>query len=218
MGLFSGIGDFLTGGNSQSLGRTADEMLIDVNTPGASVSFDADSNALTSKLDPRHKAFQDLLFNIGSGLLNNFQTGNFNQEAQNQFDLLSNLGRQDRIDQRLGLESRLFNQGLLGTTAGANQFNALQDSLAQQELQRELVARNFANQQRALMFQQGLQGLGGITTLDDVANSAAGLSQLGAGRANLLAQERLQSQDIGAGLVSSAIQGASGFFGGGLFG
>lgn len=208
MGLFSKVGDFLTGSNSQSVGRSADELLVDVNAPGASASFDSDTNAITSKLDPRHKAFQQLLFGIGEGLLGQFQGQDFGNMAQDQFDLLSSIGSRDREQQRLSLENRLFNQGLLGSTAGANQLTAFQEGQANASLGREVAARDFANQFRNTLFQQGLQSLGGVTTLDSLGMAPIGLMNLGEGRANMLAQERLRSSDIGAGLFNQLIGAA----------
>lgn len=216
MGLFSSVGDFLTGSDSQSLGRTANESIVNVTTPGASSSFDPGSNTVTSKLDPRHQEFQDLLFNLGKGMLGQIQGQDFNDLAQQQFDTLSDIGRDERELQRQSLENRLFNKGLLGTTAGANMFREFQDSQSEQSLQRELAAREFANRERNSLFNLGLNSLSGIQSLDQTALAPISLgSRVGNTRAGLLANQRLQSQDIGSGLLSAGLGAATGFFGGG---
>lgn len=120
-------------------------------------------------------------------------------QAQQQFDIArdpgSALAYQQRVfgpeleRQRLSQESRLYNQGLLGSTAGGLQTEATRTAQNQALLQA-------AQQQQAQAFQQG-QGLLG---------QALNLQQLGLGALGQGSQQELARQQFEANLQQQARQ------------
>lgn len=154
------------------------------------------ATALMGQTDGLQTAAQDVL-----GLAPQFReqaSGLFGQ-AQQQFDIArdpgSALAYQQRVfgpeleRQRLSQESRLFNQGLLGSTAGALQTEAARTAQNQALLQA-------AQQQQAQAFQQG-QGLLG---------QALNLQRLGLGALGQGSQQELARQQFEAGLQQQARQ------------
>ena len=152
------------------------------------------ATALMGQTGGLQTAAQDVL-----GLAPQFreQAGGLLSQAQQQFDIArdpaSALAFQREVygpeleRQRLSQESRLFNQGLLGSTTGALQREALSTG------QTQALLRG-AQQQQAQAFQQG-QGLLG---------QALNLQRLGLGALGQGAQQELARQQFEAGLQQQA--------------
>jgi len=100
--------------------------------------------------------------------------------------------------QQASQESRLFNQGLLGTTTGQLQSQGLREAQNQALVNSALQAQNQA-------FQRG-QGLLGSAL--NIGQAPMGLAQLGAN----LGQADLQTQQINLGLQEQAQQRQADFF------
>ena len=92
---------------------------------------------------------------IGSGFLNAANMTDPSQIAAGQMDRMQALLSPRRERARLGLESRLLRQGLLGSTAGGEQFRGMDEANAMQDAQ---IAADALGQGQA--FQQGLFGMG----------------------------------------------------------
>ena len=105
-------------------------------------------------------------------------------EIQSQLDLLRQAAAPEENRARLGLDDQLFARGQLGTTGGAERFRALQESMNQADLQRQLSA----------------VGMGQTNALNRL-QGATGATQLGMG-------QQLQNFNIGQG----AFGGLQGLF------
>ncbi len=148
------------------------------------------------------------------------------QVAQMQFDQFNPI-LQDQFDEdRLNMEERLFSQGRLGSTRGANDFNALLDS--QEDSRRKLLFDSFgqglAAQNQQFNMAQGLlaldptlrglfQGLGNNSLRSALDVQNAGLNQLAVG-AGLTGGSSGGAntginigQQVGAGLLNSGVNG-----------
>lgn len=133
------------------------------------------------------------------------------QIAQSQFDLINPMLQENQERDRLSQENRLFAQGRLGSTGGANDVNALFDSQADAE--------------RKLLFDSLNQGLASQSHLFNLGSGLAGLGQgqrtsdfnLGQGMLGipLELQRAMMAQAQGAAGLSGNVQtGATGGGGG----
>jgi len=104
----------------------------------------------------------DLARSMGLDFLGGVGAFDPNEIAQMQFDLLDPILAEGREDEFLSMEDRLFQQGRLGSTGGANDMNAMFD--AQQDTQRKLLSDSFG---MGLQAQNQQYNIGqGLLTLD----------------------------------------------------
>lgn len=158
----------------------------------------------------------------GQGFLGAAQATNPMDIAQGQFDKMQALLSPRRERARLGLESRLLRQGLLGSTAGGEQFRAMGESEAMQDARIAESALREGMQTQQGLFGMGLQGmqagqgLFGAGTGQQLGAMSQGLGMLGTG-ANMQQQAlgnylRMlgAQQGLGQGLLSQAGLGMQG--------
>lgn len=147
--------------------------------------------------------------------------------AEQQFNLLFPILQKQFEEDRLGLESRQFGQGRLGSTGGARDFNALLDQQGDQS--QKFLFDSFqqglaAQQQQANLGSQMLQldptlrglfqnlGTGALNQGLGVQNTATNLFQAmsgaaGGGVGGFAPTQVSPGQAFGAGLVNSGIRG-----------
>ena len=141
--------------------------------------------------------------NAGSGFLGAANQMNPQDIAQGQFDRMQALLSPRRERAALGLESRLLRQGLLGSTAGGEQFRAMNEANAMQDAGiAESALREGMSTQQGLfgMGLQGMQigqGLFGQGTGQQLGAMSSGLGFLG-----MPAQQQQQSLNNYLGLLS----------------
>lgn len=167
-----------------------------VNSPFFGAQFDPETNTInTSMSEPMQALSERLMSSMFTQL---------GEDPQDYYDQLAQLSQEGERRAVLDNESRLFNQGRLGSTGGALQQQALQNSMNEAMIGRELAARQYQGN----LFGQALQGIGQMANLNQAALAPAGL---GSGIGINMAQ-------IGAGLGGNLMQGYQnqGLFGGGL--
>lgn len=101
-----------------------------VNSPFFNSTFDPETNTVNAGMSDSMKAFTDQIMAQ--------MVGNLSADPQDFYNKLSQLSQEGERTAAMDLESRLFNQGRLGSTGGALQqnamFNALNDSMLKREL------------------------------------------------------------------------------------
>lgn len=216
-------------------------------------STDIRGGRLTTTLDPRLAALQSQLLGQAGGFLGGSQLGEqalglsgdvlgtvgaFNPQeiAANQFGQMESLLAPIAQKERMGLESRLFSQGRLGSTGGGISQQSLEDSIQRQRSQNLLGALEqgqIAQARQAelarglgafgLGAQQAYQGLGlgalqGATGLEQQL-AGIGTAGIGAAPGAFMQQQPGIGGIIGGGLLSAGAgmlsQGVSGLFSGG---
>jgi len=120
------------------------------------------------------------------------------QDLQGTLGFLGRVTQPQFERQQLSQESRLFNQGLLGSTTGQLQQQGLREAQNQSLLQNALQTQA----------QQTQQGLGLLGSALQVGQQPLGLAEFGAN----LGQADLQQQQINLGLQEQAQQRQSNFF------
>jgi len=120
------------------------------------------------------------------------------QDLQGTLGFLGRVTQPQFERQQLSQESRLFNQGLLGSTTGQLQQQGLREAQNQTLLQNALQAQA----------QQTQQGLGLLGSALQVGQQPLGLAKLGAN----LGQGQLQAQEGTAGLRQQADANQANFF------
>jgi len=180
----------------------------DVNTPLGTVG--ASQGQLTAALSPE-------LQNIFTGLLGQSQQQlQFAESPEQAAGFLRQSMQPQMEQQRLSQESRLYNQGLLGTTTGGLQTEALRRAQEQSIMQNALTA-----QQQAFQRGQGL--LGSALNIAGAPSQLAGISgELGArqlqaaeGTEALRQQAEANQANFFSSLVSSGARAFGGFNQGG---
>ena len=134
------------------------------------------------------------------------------QVAQNYFTQGMNLLNPGQAQARTSLENRLFAQGRLGGTGGAQQFGSLLDS--QNAQNRELAMNSLFRGMdlRGQQINQGMQLFGGGMQLDNASRNAALLGMQG-GQGNMRA-DMFNAQQQQGNPFASALIGAGGAVGG----
>lgn len=132
----------------------------------SSAIFDRDNKSVRTELSPEYQQLRDSLFGTTSNLFNQAAATNPAEVASMWYNNLSQLSAGDENQARLNLENRLFSQGMLGSTGGAQRMNALEDSLSDARLAREMNAWQFGQGMQQNLFNQALQGLLGMQSID----------------------------------------------------
>lgn len=144
---------------------------------------------LQAQLDPRFAGQSQALLNQATGAFGQLSSFDPNVAAQEQFSRLESLMAPERQAQQMGLESRLFSQGRLGSTGGAGEQQALQSAIQQQQSANAIGAFEQAMQRQQQLQGMGLQALQGAGQLEQMPlqNLQAGL---GVGQADAAAGAR----------------------------
>ena len=108
----------------------------DVYGGAGGISFDPSTRDVSVDLDPRYSAMLDQLLGRREGYQDIVAeyTGDPIQQAMELAQERTALRRPQQEEDRLALEARLFEQGRLGSTGGAGQQQALEESFRRQEL------------------------------------------------------------------------------------
>lgn len=179
----------------------------------------------------RNNQSADMAGQLGQDMMANMGAWDPYQIAKMQYDQMMPILADDFDQANLKMEGRQFAQGRLGSTGGANDFNALFDS--QGDTQRKLLADSFGqglagqaqNAQLAQSFMQldptlrGLfQGLGSNSLSNALSIQGAALDQFNASNVAAAGGNSGRGagfnpmQDIGAGLMNSGVNQISGAF------
>jgi len=179
---------------------------MDITTPLGGV--DASETGYTASLSPELQQRMQGLLGMSSQQLQAAQS------PQAGFDYISQLYGPQLERQRASQESRLFNQGLLGTTTGGLQTEAL--SRAQNQA---LLEAGMAQQNQS--FERGLGLLGSALDIGNIpsqqiatsGNISSGVSAAGANAGQFIAQGGAQRGNQIASIFSGLGQAAGGFIG-----
>lgn len=117
------------------------------------------TEGVRTTLDPRLVAMQNQLFGMGGAGLDTLGSFDPNEQARLFTQQLTELAAPEEQRQRLQLENRLFKQGILGATPGAERMGALQQAQSMAGTQRALMGQEMGQQQQAQLFQQALGAL-----------------------------------------------------------
>ena len=173
-----------------------------INSGVGSATFDQESNTFNTSLDPRLAALQGGLFSQGQGFFDELNTFNPDEFGANVTQRLRNLAAPQEEDARLGLENRLFSQGLLNSTLGGDRQENLFTAQALADEAR--VARGFSLGQdvQGNLLNRGLQSFNAGVNLEQLPLQLLGLS-LDAGQGNLGADSRNASNAFEASKLQS---------------
>jgi len=207
----SAIGGLLGGGGGGGQTTTATPTFVDVTGGGLFDTSFKDGQG-TIALTPEMQAIQQQMLGtaqtggafgqqagaLGQGFLG--QAGEFDPfaAAQTQFGRMEDILAPQRDQQRLAQESRLFSQGRLGSTGGAQQQQALEGAFAQQQQQGLYDA---LGQAQGIQGQQISQGL--------ALGQMPGQQQTQSLQ-NLLAMQQSGQQQLMGGVVGGGTQSTSG--------
>lgn len=166
--LFAGAGSTLLGSLLGGGGGSTQQTQQQVRDVSGGGLFDT-TGAGQITLTPEMQAIQQGLFGqaggtplgqqateLGAGFLG--QVGEFDPfaAAQTQFGRMEDILTPGREQQRLAQESRLFSQGRLGSTGGAQQQKALEQTFSQQQAQNLAAALGQAQGIQGQQIQQGM--------------------------------------------------------------
>lgn len=203
------VGD-ITGANAlQAAGSNAADMArfkpFNITTGFGTGTFNG-TNA-TSVLSPQYQALRDSMLGGASGYFNSALNFDPNAYAANAYGLMRNISQPYEDQQRASLESRLYNQGNLGSTGGYWASRAFEDSMntnkQQQQLQSIDLGQNLLNNQ----IQRGQTFLTGAQGLDQAGSGLIQQGLLGgyfASPANSAAARMQFSGDTGAAQANAA--------------
>lgn len=163
-----------------------------------------------TSLSPELQAIRDQLLGIGQTGLQQFQTFDPNQAAALFTNQLNQIAQPQEQQQQLQLESRLFKQGLLGATTGANRIEALNTAQGFAQNQRNLQGYQYGTGEQARLFQNALGGIQGATALDQMLAQQLNQS-ISAGGAQTTANTNAAQFQFQAGMNQA--DAISGFFG-----
>lgn len=127
-----------------------------------------DSKGFTGSLSPEYQALRDQLMGIGATGLNQFQTFDPMQAAGLFTGQLNTMAAPQEQQQRTQLENRLFKQGLLTSSAGADRFGELAQAQAMAQNQRNLMGYEYGTTEQQRLFQNALGGIQGASALDQL--------------------------------------------------
>lgn len=171
-------------------------------TPG-NISFE-------TELSPEMQALRDQLLGVGTQTLDQFQTFDPREAGTLFTQQLTDIAAPREKEERLALENRLFQQGLLGSTTGAKRSEALFGAQNLAAQQRDLTGLLEGEQQQARLFERALGGIQGATTIDQLLSNQ--LSQaIGAGGAQTAGNTAGAQFQFQAG--QNRADAISGFFG-----
>ncbi len=176
-------------------------------------------------LDPRYAAYRDQLFGMGQGFLQQAQNYDPNQAGALFTKQLREQSAPSEQADRMALENRLFQQGLMGSTLGVDRYAALNEAQRRADVQREMQGYQLAQETQGNLFNRGLQGIQAGTAIEGLTGDlmqqsigASGGQQSGrqAG-ANFQFQAGMNRGDMLSGFFGSLGQGLGnyGFSGGG---
>lgn len=149
-------GQYRYGAPGGMLGRTLLSTLV--NKPGAPRA--------TARLSPEYQAVRDAYLDMASkqrGAITGYMP---EEAARNLYDKMASLSARDEEQARAELESRLVNQGMLGSTGGGMQMNAFYDALNDARLKRELAAYGMSQDDLDRMIAREMGLVQGATKLD----------------------------------------------------
>ena len=158
-------------------------------------------NQINVDLDPRLQVIRDQLLGTGEGFLSAAQDFDPDTAALNVTERLRRLAEPKESRDRFALENRLFRQGLLTSTEGAQNLQALFTAQGLADEQRQARAFGLAQDVQDSLLNRGLAGIGGATQLEQLplslldralsAGGATALAGANAGRFQFLdAQNR----------------------------
>lgn len=186
-GLGTAVGGFLGGREARKGAEAAADAArfvpTDITTPFGSV--DASRGSITATLPEELQQQYQGLLSFGQQRLAQAQ------DPTASLGFLSRTFGPELERQRLQQESRLFNQGLLGTTAGAMQTESLRQGQNQALLEAALQERDTA-------YSQGLGLLSGALDITNLPQSLIGLS------GNIGSQQASAGAQVGQGLAQAA--------------
>lgn len=168
-----------------------------------------------TELSPEMQAIRDQLLGAGVAGLDAFQTFDPREAGRLFTAELDALAMPQERNARLAQENRLFKQGLLGATTGANQTEALLTAQALAGNERRLQGMLQGQSQQDRLFQSALGGIQGATALDALlaqqlnqAISAGGAQTMAnATGANFQFQAGMNQADAISGFFSNLGQG-----------
>ena len=208
-----GLAGSILGGREQSAGMEAAANAarfrpVDINTPLGSV--DASSGAYNATLTPELQQRMQGLLGMSSQQLQAAQS------PQAGFDYISQLYGPQLQRQQASQESRLFNQGLLGSTTGGIQTEALNRAQNQALLEAGMAQQNQS-------FERGLGLLGSALEIGAIpgqqiatsGNISSGQAAAGANAGRYMAAGGTQRGNQIASIFSGLGQAAGDFIGGG---
>lgn len=150
----------------------------------------------------------------GSGFLNAANATDPTQIAGQQFDRMQALLSPRRERARLGLESRLLRQGLLGSTAGGEQFRAQNEANSMQDARMAESALREGLQTQQGLFGMGMQGLQqGAGLFNQATGTQLGAMTSGLGMLGMPVQQQQQALQNYMGLLGGRQQLQSGLLG-----
>jgi hypothetical protein len=223
------LGSKLAGDRQEDAARRAAAAMAfdpaDITAGGATTTFDKDAG-LVSTLSPELQALRDQFIGRTQEGLEAFQTFDPTQAGQLFTDKLTALAAPREEQARLGLENRLFKQGLLSSSAGAERQGALDTAQALAQGARDVTGLQFGQSQQDRLFQQALGNLQAGTGLDALTTNQINQSLALGGRQSAAAAPGAQLQfgaaqnqaDAMSGFFNSLGQGVSNLDFGSLFG
>lgn len=230
--MFGLVGDLLNGSYQEDLAQQgvnkASQLAQNTNfTPyGVNTGLGSanwNGTNLTTSLNPQYQGVRNnYLSNAGAlqNQINNFNTGDASQSYYNNLHQMSAYNNQQNTN---SLENDLAAKGMLGSTGGAVQMRALQDSQNQADLGQQVAGMNYGQNYLQNMYSMLNGNVNGAYTLDNATNALGTLGgQLGAYRSNangIGAQLQMGAynnlQDTRSGMANGFFNGGSGSSGGG---
>ena len=217
-GLFNKVAPSLAGGavNYWAGNRAADQrnqaagnvwnqasyQPYNVSTPIGTSLFSG-RNAVSS-LNPQYSGIADRYRQLGAGFMSGINDGNLNGLRDNKLGLLRQLAQPEEERQMSGMQSMLFNKGLLGSTTGSLQMRGLAEAQSDADLKRQLTALELADRERGTLFDLGTRAFNQDLAMQSIPAQQLALGgQLGsaASGANLAA---------GQGMYDAALAEADG--------
>ena len=167
----SALGGILDAKGTKDAARIAAEAgrfaPIDIMTGLGSVT--SGPEGITTQLSPEMLALQQQLFGLGQQGLQQFQTFDPTQAGQLFTQRLGAAAAPIEQRQRQELENRLFKQGLLTSSGGAERMGALTEAQSQAELQRQLAGMQYGTQEQERLFQNALGAYQAGTGLEQLS-------------------------------------------------
>lgn len=175
------LADGIQGKGADEFWNRASYKPYDVNSAFGSASFDG--TTANAKLGAAYQPFRDQLLGMSGGFLNEASLFDPQAFAQKYSGMLGQIAAPGERQQRQGMENRLFQQGLLGSTGGASQMRGLFDSQNQAGLMRDVSSMQLGQQLQDSLFSRGLQGLQGAIGVDQLPMNMLSLGgELGSAR------------------------------------
>lgn len=211
----SGSGGYWSGGtySSDGLGRSPEHGgatagggfgggVWNPGTPGTP----ARPASATASLNPQYQALRDQYLRQANGNLSAFSSYDPQSASQDIYGKLSALSAPQEQQDRQNLESRLLAQGMLGSTGGGIQQQALGTAQGQTRLARELQSYTTAQDTLDRMQARGINATNAASGLDSLAMQNLNLGGVFGGRQSAANSfgAGLQFQAAGAGAGASA--------------